>query len=74
MPLPVIVESLGNAVTVHVPEAGNPLKSTLPVAKVQVGCVTVPVIGAVGVVGCAFTVALVEADEVQPTLFVTVNI
>jgi len=37
VPLPVIVEFPGIAVIVHVPEAGNPLSATLPVAKVHVG-------------------------------------
>ena len=37
---------------VQVP-VGNPLKTTEPVAKAQVGCVTVPTIGIEGVVGCA---------------------
>ena len=31
--------------------AGKPLNITLPVAKIQVGCVMVPTIGAVGVAG-----------------------
>ena len=46
----------GLPVTVHVPDAGNPLKATLPVAVAQVGWVMVPTIGAVG---AAFTVTVV---------------
>ena len=33
--------------------AGSPLKTTLPVATAQVGCVIAPTTGAVGVGGCA---------------------
>ena len=37
VPVPVIVAPPGEAVTVHDPEAGNPLRATLPVATLQVG-------------------------------------
>ena len=36
---------------VHVPAAGKPLNTTLPVPTLQVGCVIVPTVGAVGVAG-----------------------
>jgi len=42
----------------------------VPVAVVQVGCVTVAA-GAAGVGGCGLTVTLV-AGEIQPSLFFTV--
>ena len=42
----------------------------VPVATVQVGCVT-EIDGAVGVAGCAFTVAAVTSD-VHPELFLAV--
>ena len=61
------------AVTVQLPE-GRPLRATLPVAVAQVGCVIVPMIGASGVAGWVFIVALVEATEVQPTELVTVKV
>jgi hypothetical protein len=61
------------AVTVQLPD-GKPVKATLPVAVAQVGCVIVPMIGASGVAGWVFIVALVEATEVQPTELVTVNV
>jgi len=67
VPLPVIAPGL----IVQVPE-GKPLKSTLPVATVQVGCTTVPTIGADGVAGCALIIALADAAEVHPTELVTV--
>jgi hypothetical protein len=73
--VPVVVEPPGVAVTVHDPVAGNPLRSILPLATAHVGCVTVPKIGAEGVTGCAFIVAVVaETAEVQPSLFVTVKV
>ena len=54
--------------------AGKPLNTTLPVATVQVGCVIVPTVGAVGVTGCALITTLADAEEVHPTEFVTVNV
>ena len=41
----------GFELIVHVPAAGNPLNATLPVATVQVGWVTVPTTGTLGVGG-----------------------
>ena len=37
VPVPVVVVPPGERVRVHVPLAGNPLKTTLPVAKPQLG-------------------------------------
>jgi hypothetical protein len=51
-PDPVEVAPPGLIVTVHVP-AGKPLSATLPVATEHVGCVIVPIVGAVGPNGCA---------------------
>jgi len=65
VPVPVAVP-LGEPVTVHVPDEGKPLKATLPVATVQLGCVSVPIVGAVGTVGAALITALPEAGEGQP--------
>ena len=45
--------------------AGNPLKATLPVGVVQVGCVMVPTMG-VAVVGNALMVTLALAVETHP--------
>jgi len=50
-PLPVDVTLPGDLVTVHVPDEGNPVKGTLPVATEHVGCTAIPVIGAEGVTG-----------------------
>jgi len=62
VPVPVVVAPPGLVVTVHVPNAGKPFNTTLPVATVHVGCVIVPATGAVGVAGCEFTVILVTGD------------
>ena len=72
VPVPVVVVPPGLAVTVHVPEAGKPLRSTLPVGVVQSGSVTVPTTGEVGTVGAALIVIPgEEAAELHPTSFVT---
>ena len=66
--VPVVTEPVklpdGVPATVQVP-AGRPLRATLPVAVAQVGCVTVPTVGADGVTGCALTTAPEDAAEVQ---------
>ena len=46
-----VVAPPGDPVIVHVPVAGNPFNTTLPVAKAQLGWVIVPTVGAVGVAG-----------------------
>lgn len=47
--VPVPEDSLpGVCVRVHVPVAGSPLSTTLPVGTAQVGWVLVPIIGAAG--------------------------
>ena len=47
VPVPVILPGF----IVHVPVAGNPFKTTLPVATVHVGWVIVPTVGADGTDG-----------------------
>ena len=66
-PVPVIPPGL----IVQLP-AGKPFNTTLPVAKIQVGCAMVPTIGADGVAGCALITTFADAAEVHPTAFVTV--
>ena len=51
VPVPVVVFPPGLRVNVQVPEEGNPLSTTLPVATLQVGCVMLSTIGTVGVAG-----------------------
>lgn len=71
VPLPVVVTLPGLRVNVHVPDDGNPLSATDPVATVQVGWVMVPAIGAEGIAGCAFITTVPDVDEVHPDAFVT---
>ena len=72
VPVPVDVVPPGDLVKVHVPVAGKPFKITLPVAKAQVGWVTVPNVGAVGVAGWSLITTFAEAAEIHPDALVTV--
>ena len=74
VPVPVEVIAPGLRVSVQVPVAGNPERSTLPVATEQVGWVMVPIIGAVGTAGCALITTFPDATEVQPAALVTVKV
>ena len=58
VPVPFDVIAPGFRINVHVPDAGKPFSTTLPVATVHVGCVLVPTVGAAGV---AFTVRVYVA-------------
>ena len=68
-----VVVPPGDLVRVHVPVAGNPFRTTLPVATLQVGWVIVPRIGADGVAACVLITTLAEAWEIHPEALVTVN-
>lgn len=70
MPVPVVVVPPEALVSVQLPVDGNPLRTTLPVAREHVGWVIVPTTGAVGVTAVMTTLG--EAAEVQPAEFVTV--
>ena len=72
VPVPVVTTEPGVLVNVQVPLDGKPLKTTLPVAVAQVGCVMVPTVGAVGVDGCALITILDELDETHVDALVTV--
>lgn len=71
VPVPVVIVLPGVLVMVHVPDEGNPFRTTLPVAKLQVGWVTVPTVGAVGIDGCKLMTILGDAGDMQPEAFVT---
>jgi hypothetical protein len=72
VPVPVVVTLSGLRINVHEPVAGKPLRMTLPVGVLHVGCVIVPIKGAVAGVGVGKIVKLVEAGDVQPKSLVTV--
>ena len=74
IPEPVVVTLPGLRVKIHVPDAGKPLRTTLPVCKLQVGAVITPTVGAGGGLGTALITTLAEAVEVQPAAFVTVKV
>ncbi|MCX6223866.1 MAG: hypothetical protein NTV01_03825, partial [Bacteroidia bacterium] len=74
VPVPVEVVPPGVLVNVQVPLPGKPDKSTLPVARAQVGCVMVPTAGAVGVTGCVLITTFPEDTEVQTAALVTVKV
>jgi hypothetical protein len=74
VPVPVVVDPPGLRVSVHVPVAGKPLNTTLPVAKAHVGCVIIPTVGAVGVAGCALITTFPDAAEVHPASFLTIKV
>ena len=72
VPEPVEVVPLGVLVKVQVPVAGNPFKTTLPVATAHVGCVMIPTVGAEGDDGCVLITILDDSGETQPAVLVTV--
>ena len=72
VPDPVIVVTPGVLVSVHVPVAGKPLNTTLPVGTEHVGCVIVPTAGAVGVTGWILITIFPVEGEVHPDSLATV--
>jgi hypothetical protein len=67
-PVPVIAPGL----MVHVPVAGRPFNTTLPVgAAHEAGWVTVPIIGAGGATGAAFITTVADASDIHPASLVT---
>lgn len=74
VPVPVIVVPPGVLVRVHVPDDGSPLRVRDPVATVHDGWTNSPAAGATGVTGCSLIVMPVDAAEMQPEAFVTVNV
>ena len=74
VPVPVVIVPPGVLVRVHVPVAGRPLSTTLPVATEQVGWVIPPMPGAVGVGGGRLITAGPEGFEIQPSELLTVKV
>jgi hypothetical protein len=71
VPLPDIAPGL----IVHIPVAGRPLKTTLPVVAVHdAGWVIVPIIGAVGATGGGLMTTLAEATDIHPGSLVTLKL
>ena len=64
----------GKRVSVHVPVAGRPPMTTLPVGRSHVGWVIAPGTGGVGIDGFVSKVKLCDGIEVQPPELVTVNV
>ena len=54
--------------------AGSPEIATEPVAKIQVGAVITPIVGAAGVMGWAGIGTFTERADVQPQVFVKLEV
>lgn len=60
---------------VHVPVAGRPLNTTLPVGSVhEAGWVIVPTIGASGPAGASFITTSVEGRDIHPASVKMLNL
>ena len=71
VPVPLIAPGL----IVHVPVAGRPFSTTLPVGAAQAdGCVMVPTIGAVGATGAALITISADGFEIHPAAAVTLKL
>ena len=57
----------------HEPDEGKPFKTTLAVAKLQVGSVIVPISGAFGIMGGALITTLFDGSETFPTPSLKLN-
>jgi hypothetical protein len=71
IPVPVLVVPPGVLVNVQEPVEGNPFRTAIPVARLQVGWVIVPTVGAVGVEGCKLITMLADAGDMQLEALVT---
>jgi len=66
------VPAIDPGLITHVPVAGSPLKTTLPIgAEHEEGCVIVPIIGAGGATGAALMTTGADANEIHPSSLVT---
>jgi hypothetical protein len=71
VPVPAVLIVPGYRISVQLPEAGNPVSTTLPVDNIHVGAVIVPIAGAGGIGGCEFIMTFPEAGEIHPVELVT---
>jgi hypothetical protein len=68
------VPAIDPGLIVHVPVAGRPLKTTLPVGdEHEEGCVIVPTVGA-RVAGASFITTSVEGRDIHPASLVILNL
>lgn len=74
VPVPAVVVPPGVCVNIHVPVDGKPFRTTLPVVRVQVGWVTVPIEGAAGDSGGEFIRIFPDDGEIHPFALVTVYV
>jgi hypothetical protein len=66
------VPAIDPGLIVHVPVAGSPFNTTLPVgAEHEAGWVITPIIGAVGATGAALITTVEDASEIHPASLVT---
>jgi hypothetical protein len=69
------VPAIDPGLITHVPVAGRPLKSTLPVGTAhEEGCVIVPAIGAGGAPGAGFITTSAVGGEVHPASLVMLKL
>jgi len=69
------VPAIDPGLITHVPVAGRPLRTTLPVGEAHVeGCVIVPAIGAKGPAGTSFITISVEGSDIHPASLVTLKV
>jgi hypothetical protein len=61
-------------VSVHDPDDGNPISTTLPVEFAQVGWLILPITGEAGAVGCGLITTLVVEADVHPSALVIINV
>jgi hypothetical protein len=60
---------------VHVPVAGSPFKTTLPVGDPhEEGCKTLPTIGALGAGGGELIITFADTFDIQPAVAVTLKL
>lgn len=74
VPVPVADAPPGERIRVQVPADGNPLNRTLPVDKVQVGRIMVPITGAPGADDWARITTFADGPDIQLFELVTIKV